>query len=94
MISGTRVVSIVTTAWPEAGASTVAVDTAEDTLVETFVITDDRLTALDCCVLTSVDTLTRADAAVLWSTVAVERTADRLRTDDVSVESWVEAETR
>lgn len=67
---------------------------ADDRFVETWatsMVVVDRVAEADAW---TVEVLTRADVAVLWSTVAVESVVDRLRLSAVVVDSEVLSDTR
>lgn len=90
----TTVVSIDRSAVVATGASRTAVDSAVETVVEALEAAVESTRPEDVAEDTTVETLTAAELAVLWSTVAVESTALSDSAEDVAVLSWVDSEVR
>ena len=76
------------------GALATAADVAEDRVVETFATVVDIATLIEVVVEVTVETLTAADDAVLWSTVAVESAVLRTELDRVAEDRSVLSDVR
>ena len=76
------------------GALATAADVAEDKVVETCATVVDIATLIEVVVEVTVETLTAADDAVLWSTVAVESAVLRTELDRVAEDRSVLSDVR